>query len=214
MILVNLAKSYPAAARQLTAVGHTDPRQVKVAELAPLAAATAGEWYRVSELKIVEFGDIIVGGYAGEAVSVWRIGGHTQDPAGGTVTFNLKPAAEWHQLVGAPQPGGPWKQGEARGIRYIPTDEYTRYQSRPNINSWKTNTWKTAIAHTNRIDREPVPLAAFNTPATVSVGWPHVGPITLAITSTGILEISVPHQLRTRVVHQPAPKQPTRRRTS
>lgn len=205
MILVNLAKSYPAAARQLAELERTAARQVKVADLAGLAAATAGAWYRISELKIAEFGDLIVGCYSGEAVSVWRIAGHTQD-SDGTVTFQLKPAPEWHQLVGAPQPSGPWKQGEARGTRYLPTEEYIRYQGHANINTWKANTWSTAVAHHRRIDREPVPVAAFNTPAEISVGWPHVGPIKLSITSTGILEISVPHGLRTRTVHQPAPK--------
>ena len=211
MILVNLAKSYPVVARQLTELGHEGPRQVKVAELAPLAAATAGEWYRVSELRIAEFGDLVVGGYAGEAVSVWRVVGHKQN-SGGTVTFDLKAAPEWHQLVGAPQPSGPWKQGEARGIRYIPTEEYSRYQGRANMNAWKGNTWSTAVAHHSRIAREAVPVAAFNTPAEISVGWPHVGPINLAITATGILEISVPAGLRTRTVHRPAPRARGRRR--
>lgn len=201
MILVNLTKSYPAVARKLAELGLDSPRQVKVALLVDLAAATAGDWYRVSELKIAEFGDIIVGCYGGEAVSVWAIVGHTQQPDG-TVSFQLKPALEWHQLVGAPQPGGPWKRGEARATRYVDTEEYARYRGHPNINTWKANTWTTAIAHHRRIDREPVPVAAFNTPAEISVSWPHVGPITLHLTSTGVLEISVPQGLRTRTVHQ------------
>lgn len=213
MILVNLAKSYPAVARQLAELGYAEPKYVKVADLAPLAAATAGEWYRVSPLRIEEFGDLLVGGYAGEAVSVWKIAGHDQHPQNGTVTFQLKPALDWHQLVGAPQPTGPWKQGEARGIRYIPTEEYQRYQGRPNINTWKANTWSSAVAHHSRIDRTAIPVAALSTPAEISVSWPHLGPIKLAITSTGILEISVPHGLRTRTLHMPAPK-PVRRRTA
>lgn len=205
MIVVNLAKTYPGAARAIAELGHAQGKQVKVAELEPLSAISAGDWYRISDLRIAEHGDVLVGTYSNEVVAVWSITGHTQNQDG-TVTFALKPATEWHQLVGAPQPGGSWKQGESRATRYIPTGEYERYLGRPNVNTWKLNTWQVAIAHHQRISREPVPVAAFNTPATIAVSWPHVGPIHLSITDTGILEISVPHGLRTRTTHQPAPK--------
>jgi hypothetical protein len=206
MIVVNLAKTYPIAARAIAELGHTQSKQVKVAELAPLLEATAGDWYRVSDLRIAEYGDVLVGSYAGEAVSAWLIAGHKQSTEG-TVTFQLKPAIEWHQLVGAPSPGGSWKQGQARAVRYIHTDEYRRYQGKPNVNLWRANTWSVAVAHHSRISREPVPVAAFNTPAKIAVSWPHLGPIEVSITDTGILEISVPHGLRTRVTHQPALQQ-------
>lgn len=200
MIVVNLAKSYPRAARQIAGLGHTSPKQVKVADFAGLSDATSGPWYRVSDLKIAEFGDLVVGTYGGEVVSVWLVLDHAQN-ADGTVSFTLKAAPRWAQLVGAAQPGGPWKQGEARGIRYIPTEQYQRYQDSANINTWKTNTWQVAAAHHGIIDRDPIPVATLSSPAEISVGWPHLGPIKLAITSTGILEITVPKGLRTRTLH-------------
>lgn len=211
MIVVNLAKSYPVAARAIADFGYSQGKQVKVADLVALAEATAGPWYRVSDLRIAESGDVLVGAYAGEAVTAWRVAGHKQH-TDGTVVFDLKPASEWHQLVGAPAPGGPWKQGQARAVRYIPTEEYLRYRTKASVGSWKANTWSVAVAHNGRISRSPVSVASFATPAQVSVGWPHVGPIELQLTDTGILEISVPHGLRTRVTHQPAPKPPRRRK--
>jgi hypothetical protein len=211
VIVVNLTQTYPGAARAIADLGYTQGKQVKVADLAALAAATAGPWYRVSDLRIAEAGDVVVGAYASETVSVWRIAGHKQNQDG-TVVFDLKPAPNWHQLVGAPVPGGPWTQGQSRPVRYIPTEEYVRYQDSPNVANWKANTWQVAVAHHGRISRSPVSTAAFSSPAKVSFGWPHLGPIELQVTDTGILEISVPHGLRTRVTHQPAPKLSRRRK--
>jgi hypothetical protein len=213
VIVVNLARTYPAAARAVADLGYSLAKQAKVADLAAIAAAAAGPWYRVSDLRVADAGDVVVGAYAGEAVGAWRIVDHKQR-TDGTVMFELKPAPEWHQLIGAPVPGGPWSQGESRPVRYIATEEYARYQGAASVTSWKSNMWSAAVGHHGRISRSPVSVTSFATPAQVAFSWPHVGPIELRLTDTGILEISVPHGLRTRVTHQPAPKPPRRRRAA
>lgn len=214
MIVVNLARTYPAAARTVADLGYSQAKQVKVADLSAIAEVATGPWYRISDVRIAEAGDVLVGAYSGEVVGVWRIVSHKQDHASGTVTFELKSAPDWHQLIGAGVPGGPWGQGESRPVRYIATEEYARYQSAASVTRWKSNMWAAAVGHHGRISRSPVSVTSFASPAQVSFSWPQVGPIELQLTDTGILEISVPHGLRTRVTHQPAPKPPRRRRAT
>ncbi len=206
MIIVNVNKSFPDWAATFTAAVPTDLHQVKIADLHGLAEICAGDWWRIPDLAIKQYGDILVGCYANQIVAAYQITGHRQDLSNGRVRFTLKPAYEYSSIIGAGQPGGPWKQGEMRGSRQLPTDEYAdRYKAKPNARAWKFNVAELVVLLSSRLTREPTPPAQVNHPAQVSFSWPHLsGPITLSWTTTGVLEIAVPEDIRTRTVKTPA----------
>lgn len=208
MIIVNLNKTFPDWAEKFAAAAPADDlHKVKIADLHDLAEICAGDWWRIPDLTIAGYGDILVGCYANQVVAAYTIAGHRQDPKTSRVRFTLKPAYEYSAIVGAGQPGGPWKQGEARGSRHLPTDDYAdRYKGTPNARAWKYNVAELAVLLSSRLTRDPTPPAQVNHPAQVSFSWPHLGEVTLSWTTTGVLEIAVPEGIRTRTVRTPAPR--------
>lgn len=68
--------------------------------------------------------DFILGVSGDQIVSVYKIRGwHRSDDD--RVVFDVDPArSEMAAAVGAPTPGGPWKRGEARPIRYVDTQVF------------------------------------------------------------------------------------------
>lgn len=208
MIVVNLNRTFPDWAEKFAAAAPTDDlHKVKIAELHDLAEICAGDWWRIPDLTISQYGDILVGVYANQVIAAYHIADHRQDPTTGRVRFTLKPAYEYADLIGAGQPGGPWKQGEARGSRHLPTDDYAdRYKGKPNARGWKYNVAELAVLLSSRLTRDPTPPAQVNHPARVSFSWPHLGEVTLSWTTTGVLEIAVPEGTRTRTVKTPAPR--------
>ncbi len=207
MIIVNLNKSFPDWSEKFSATVPTDLHQVKIADLHGLAEICAGDWWRIPDLAIRQYGDILVGIYANQIVAAYQIADYRHLETG-RVRFTLKPAYEYSSMIGVGQPGGPWRQGEARGSRHLPTDDYAdRYKAKPNARAWKFNVAELAVLLSSRLTREVTPPAQVNHPAQVSFSWPHLsGPVTLSWTTTGVLEIAVPEGLRTRTVKTPAPR--------
>ena len=208
MIVVNLNKTFPTWAEKFAVTAPVDDlHQVKIADLHGLAEICAGDWWRIPELAIAQYGDLLVGCYANQIVAAYHISGHRQDKATGRVRFTIKPAYDYSGIIGAGQPGGPWKQGEARGSRHLPLDDYTdRYMGKPNARAWKHTGAGRAALRAPQITRDPTPPVQVTHPARVSFSWPHLGEITISWTTTGILEIAVPEGTRTRTVKTPAPR--------
>lgn len=209
MIVVNLNKTFPDWAEKFAAAAPVDDlHQVKIADLHGLAEICAGDWWRIPELAIAQYGDLLVGCYANQIVAAYHIGGHRQDKPTGRVRFAIKPAYDYFAIIGAGQPGGPWKQGEARGSRNLPLDDYAdRYKGTTNARAWKYNVAEMAVLLAAQITRDPTPPAQVTHPAKVSFTWPHLpGEITLSWSTTGVLEIAVPEGIRTRTVKTPAPR--------
>ena len=205
MIVVNLNKSYPEFAAALGQSGKKDPNEILMRDLRPLAAITAGDWFRITDLRARQYGDVLVGCFAAQVVSIYHIVGWEQQPDQ-TIRFEVKPAIEWATMLGTGQPGGPWKQGEARGSRFVDSASYRERYERPTTKgrdtaSWKRLTGELVLRHQGLIEREPIPVESVAHPAHMTVEWPGIPPIGLQFTSTGILEIEVPQGLRTRVVH-------------
>lgn len=198
MIVVNLNKSYPAVAAALVD-DHPNSTKLKVTDLQPLADITRGDWYRLSEAKIAETGDLIIGTYASQVVSAYEPTGHIQN-ADGTVTFTVRPARHWAALIGAPQPCGPWKRGEARGTRYLPTEDYQGYYSpNPDLRTWRIDTHQVAGDHARRMTRDDTAPTQTTSPAAISVSWPDGPTITLAWAAGGVADITLPTNLPYRI---------------
>lgn len=51
-------------------------------------------------------------------------------------------AIEWATMLGTGQPGGPWKQGEARGSRFVDSASYRERYERPTTKGRDTASWK------------------------------------------------------------------------
>lgn len=102
MIVVNINKSYP---------------EVLAGDLS-LEDATRGNWKKIAEPAIAEYGDVIIGVFRDRVVSAYDIVGHhrLQDDR---VQFDVRESEEFASLIGQPSPVGPWKSGQARPIVYV-----------------------------------------------------------------------------------------------
>lgn len=82
--------------------------------------------------------DFILGVSGDQIVSVYTIlGWHRED---NRVVFDVARArSEMAAAVGQPPPGGPWKRGEARPIRYVDTFKFVRelYQRDPKVDDYQ-----------------------------------------------------------------------------
>lgn len=107
MFLVNLPRTWPTV----------------VAGTRTAAEVTLGEWAQVPEEALTEFGDAILGVYKHEVVSAFDIDGWTRDPETGRVTFTGTESERWAHLIGGPNPGPRWTQGQARPVKYLDTAE-------------------------------------------------------------------------------------------
>lgn len=207
MIIVNLNKTLPEWAKTFAAAAPKDLNTVKVADLAGLAEICAGDWWRVTDMMIAQYGDLLLGCFNSQIIAAYHIAGHRQDPATGRVRFTLKPAYDYATIIGAAQPGGPWQQGEARGSRNIELADYAdRYKSKPNTRAWKYNVAEHAVLQAGQLTRDATPPQQVTHPATISFKWPHLGEVTLTWTTTGLLEILIPDNIRTRTIKRPTPR--------
>jgi hypothetical protein len=107
MFLVNLRQSWPA---------------VK-AGTRTAAEVTLGEWAQLPDGALAEYGDVILGIYDNEVVSAFDIDGWSRDPDNDRVTFTGTESETWAHLVGGPNPGPRWKQGQAGPVQYLDTAE-------------------------------------------------------------------------------------------
>ena len=122
MIIVNTQRSYPPIARRMLMPppGSAKPVTVDALLLEELAHVTGGEWLSFTDAVLRANGDYLLGTCGGEVTVAYRITGYerTKDSK---LRFEVEPALELAHVLGTPQPGGPWKQGEARGIRQMTT---------------------------------------------------------------------------------------------
>ncbi len=88
------------------------------------------EWNGLSTEALYEHGgreqrDYLLGIYGDQIVSVYYITGwrRREDRR---VVFDVEPAIEMAGAIGQPVPGGLWKRGEARPVRYFDTSTFVR----------------------------------------------------------------------------------------
>ena len=105
MIVVNLRKSY---------------REV-LAGLRDMEDATLGWWAGVTDEAIERYGDVVVGVYNDQVVSVYDVKTHERQEDG-RVYFDAEESAEFAPMVGQKSPVKPWVRGQARPIQYVETD--------------------------------------------------------------------------------------------
>jgi hypothetical protein len=73
--------------------------------------------------------DYLLGIYGEQVVSVYHITGWHRGQERGRIAFDVTPAVEMAGAVGQPVPGGPWKRGEARPVRYFDTSTFVEHLS-------------------------------------------------------------------------------------
>lgn len=126
MILVNVKQTYPAVAAE---IADYDPRTdlirptIGLSNMKALMGITRGDWHRLSPGYLHEYGDYIAATLSDTVVAVFRVDNHEYVEGDGAdrVRFAVSPAPEAAHLIGGPMPGGPWKRGEGRGTRGVPT---------------------------------------------------------------------------------------------
>ena len=105
MILVHLPATWP---------------QVLASQMSA-ADATLGDWYGLSEAKLTEYGDALIGVFEHQVVSAYDVSGWHRTSEG-KIVFNGTPSKKWAHLIGTPNPGKPWGvRGKARPIQYLDT---------------------------------------------------------------------------------------------
>lgn len=123
MLLVNTARSYPRVALSITTAHN-------VADLlGELADVTRQSWPDLSDEYLATNADYIAGTAAGLITVIYKVvdvdrtrgGRDGQNEGPVKLVFSVRPAPELGYLIGKPQPGGPWRRGEARGTRAVLT---------------------------------------------------------------------------------------------
>lgn len=105
MIVVNLRKSY---------------REV-LSGVRDMEDATLGWWADVNDDAIARYGDVVVGVYNDQVVSVYDVTGHERREDG-RVFFEAEESVEFASLLHQKSPVKPWVRGQARPIQYIEPD--------------------------------------------------------------------------------------------
>jgi hypothetical protein len=104
VILVHLASSWPdVLAHNKTA-----------------AEVTLSAWAQISDDRLHQYGDAVLGIYQNEIVTAFDITGWSRNHEG-RVIFEGTPSREWTHLIGTPNPGKPWVRGQARPVQYLDT---------------------------------------------------------------------------------------------
>ncbi|MEV0732361.1 hypothetical protein [Polymorphospora sp. NPDC050346] len=84
------------------------------------ADAVLGRW-PISDEKIGEFGDVVLGVFENVVVAAYDITGHSRD-AENKVIFTGTPSTTWAHLIGQPTPAAPWgRRGDAWPVRTVAT---------------------------------------------------------------------------------------------
>lgn len=126
MILVNVKQTYPSVAAEIAddepTEGSTSPT-VGLANMRDLIGITRGDWRHLSPGYLHEYGDYVAATLSDVVVAVFRSEGYeyVEDDGVSRVRFSLSPAPEAAHMILGPMPGGPWKRGEGRGTRGVPT---------------------------------------------------------------------------------------------
>lgn len=123
MIVVNLKRSMRRLTEQVR-LGIPDD-----VLLEQLKHDTTTEWAGVSSDALYEYGgtesnDYLVGVSGDRIVSIYYITGWHNGQQPGRIVFDVAPAVGMAGAIGQPAPGGPWKRGEARPVRYFDTRSF------------------------------------------------------------------------------------------
>lgn len=106
MILVNLAKTWPSVLD-----GKADAADV-----------TRRAWAQIKDADLKAHADAILGIYKNDVVTAFDIEGWTRsEDEDKRVTFVVHSSQKWAHLIGTPNPGKPWVQGQARPVQILPT---------------------------------------------------------------------------------------------
>jgi len=125
VIVVNLKRSMRRLIEQVR-LGIEDD-----ALLQHIKRDTTTEWSGLSKQALYAYGgtesnDYLLGVYGDQIVSVYYITGWHAGEERGRIVFDVAPAVEMAGAIGQPVPGGPWKRGEARPVRYVHTSTVVR----------------------------------------------------------------------------------------
>jgi hypothetical protein len=106
MFLVNLAKTWPSVLD-----GKADAADV-----------TRGAWAQIKDADLDAHADAILGIYKNKVVTAFDIERWTRsEDEDKRVTFVVHPSQRWTHLIGTPNPGKLWVQGQARPVQILPT---------------------------------------------------------------------------------------------
>lgn len=131
MIVVNTNQTYP----QAVSGGRVD--------FDALEQLTCGDWPPMRDSLLDAAADVLIGTYNNVVTVFYNIRGWTRQ-TNGKLRFHVTSAPNMANWIGQPMPGGPWKKGEARGIRRIATPDDGPHRMPQHA------TWKGAIAATAR----------------------------------------------------------------
>lgn len=106
MLLVNLRQSWP----EVEAGSRT------------VEDVTLGDWAQLTDDALETYADVVLGIYKHEVVSAFDIESWIRDPETGRIRFTATESQEWAPLVGGPNPGPRWEQGQATPVKRVDTD--------------------------------------------------------------------------------------------
>ncbi|QDO37899.1 hypothetical protein FNV62_06700 [Streptomyces sp. RLB3-17] len=81
---------------------------------------TLRAWAQIKDEALDSYGDGVLGIYQNTVVTAFDVVDWERQ-ADGRVVFNGVPSAKFGHLIGTPNPGRPWVQGQARPVQYLDT---------------------------------------------------------------------------------------------
>lgn len=121
MMVVSLRRSMP---RLLDQVRLGIPDDVLLRQI---QRDTSGDWSGINNAAFETFGQFVVGVHGGRIASMYDITGYSPGEEAGRIRFDVNPAHGFENLIGQPVPGGAWKRGEARPVRYVDTAAFIQH---------------------------------------------------------------------------------------
>lgn len=144
MLLVNTVHSYPAVANALTAATTHAERHMALHQLEEI---TRGDWPDLSDKTLAKSADAILGSSDGLITVAYEVRSwkRSKNAAGVTkLIFEVASDPKLAWLIGLPQPGGPWRRGEARGTRQVQVDPAWAVDRAASGPTWDDQVMKTA----------------------------------------------------------------------
>jgi hypothetical protein len=143
MILVNTKLKYPAAARAL----------LEQDDAVALGDITRQTWPDMTDARLTQYADYLMGTCGGIVTCIYEVKRWSRTTIDDVIklVFTVAPALDLADLIGRPQPGGPWRRGEARGTRCITTQDYLDEllpETGPSLD--RNDTWRGAVARVAR----------------------------------------------------------------
>jgi hypothetical protein len=88
---------------------------------------TLGDWGGISVDALEEYGQYVLGVHGDRIASAYRIVGLAAPEHPGRKRFDAVDAVELADVIGRPVPGGAWRRGQARPVRYLDTEVFMRH---------------------------------------------------------------------------------------